>query len=96
MFVNLVVSAHHQLVRCASCENDALAFAVTSQLQACVDKDVRPRDFSIGHRGTIQPAIKREGDMMRVVDVLAQDVRARNLLGLTATVTYYANCRSID
>jgi glycerophosphoryl diester phosphodiesterase len=46
---------------------------------------------------TIQPAIKREGDMMRVIDVLAQDVRVRGIFSdWPATVTYYANCMGID
>jgi glycerophosphoryl diester phosphodiesterase len=42
---------------------------------------------------TIDPAITREGDVMRVLDVLARDV---GILGVfsdwAATVTYYANC----
>jgi glycerophosphoryl diester phosphodiesterase len=42
---------------------------------------------------TFDSAIKREGDMMKVLDVLAKDV---GILGIfsdwAATVTYYANC----
>ena len=46
---------------------------------------------------TVQPAIRREGDMMRVIDVLAQDVRVRGIFSdWAATVTYYANCMGID
>jgi glycerophosphoryl diester phosphodiesterase len=42
---------------------------------------------------TVDPAIKREGDVFKVLDVLAKDV---GILGIfsdwAATVTYYANC----
>ena len=42
---------------------------------------------------TIAPAIRREGDIFRVLDVLAKDV---GIIGVfsdwAATVTYYANC----
>jgi glycerophosphoryl diester phosphodiesterase len=45
---------------------------------------------------TIDSAIKREGDMMTVLDVLAKDV---GILGIfsdwPATVTYYANCMNL-
>ncbi|MFZ5574175.1 MAG: glycerophosphodiester phosphodiesterase family protein [Pseudomonadota bacterium] len=45
---------------------------------------------------TIDPAIKREGDMMTVLDVLAKEV---GILGIfsdwPATVTYYANCMNL-
>ena len=45
---------------------------------------------------TIDPAIRREGDMMAVLDVLAKDV---GILGIfsdwPATVTYYANCMNL-
>jgi glycerophosphoryl diester phosphodiesterase len=45
---------------------------------------------------TIDPAIKREGDVMRVIDVLAQDV---GVLGIfsdwPATVSYYASCLNL-
>ena len=45
---------------------------------------------------TIDPAIRREGDLMRVLDVLARDV---GILGVfsdwAAPVTYYANCMGI-
>ena len=45
---------------------------------------------------TFDSAIKREGDMMKVLDVLAKDV---GILGIfsdwAATVTYYANCMGI-
>lgn len=45
---------------------------------------------------TIDPAISREGDVMRVLDVLARKV---GILGVfsdwPATVTYYANCMDI-
>lgn len=45
---------------------------------------------------TIDAAIKREGDVMTVLDVLAQDV---GILGIfsdwAATVTYYANCMDL-
>ena len=35
--------------------------------------------------------------MMRVIDVLAQDVRVRGMFSdWPATVTYYANCMGID
>jgi len=44
---------------------------------------------------TVSPVIHKPGDMMKVLDVLAQDVR---ILGIfsdwPATVTYYANCMS--
>lgn len=45
---------------------------------------------------TIDPALKREGDMMRVLDVLAKDV---GIIGIfsdwPATVTFYANCTGL-
>ena len=45
---------------------------------------------------TFDPAIKRDGDMMKVLDVLAKDV---GILGIfsdwAATVTYYANCMGV-
>jgi glycerophosphoryl diester phosphodiesterase len=45
---------------------------------------------------TVDSAITREGDMMAVLDVLAQDV---GILGIfsdwPATVTYYANCMNL-
>jgi len=45
---------------------------------------------------TIDPAIHREGDVMRVIDVLAKDV---GILGVfsdwAATVTYYASCMGL-
>ena len=45
---------------------------------------------------TIDSAITREGDVMRVLDVLAQDV---GVLGVftdwPATVTFYANCMGL-
>lgn len=42
---------------------------------------------------TLGSAIKREGDMMKVLDVLARDVGIRGIFSdWPATVTYYANC----
>jgi glycerophosphoryl diester phosphodiesterase len=42
---------------------------------------------------TIDPAITREGDVMRMIDVLAKDVKVRGIFSdWAATVTYYANC----
>ena len=45
---------------------------------------------------TVDPAISREGDVMRVLDVLAKEV---GILGVfsdwPATVTYYANCMGL-
>jgi len=45
---------------------------------------------------TIDSAITREGDMMKVIDVLAKRV---GILGVfsdwPATVTYYANCMGL-
>jgi glycerophosphoryl diester phosphodiesterase len=42
---------------------------------------------------TIYPAIKREGDMMKVLHVLDKDVGIRGIFSDWAgTVTYYANC----
>lgn len=45
---------------------------------------------------TISSAIRREGDMMQVLDVLAKEV---GILGIfsdwPATVTYYANCMGL-
>jgi glycerophosphoryl diester phosphodiesterase len=46
---------------------------------------------------TIYPAIKREGDMMKVLHVLAKDVGIRGIFSdWPATVTYYANCMDIE
>lgn len=43
---------------------------------------------------TIAPAIDNDGDMMKVLDVLAQDVGIMGIFSdWPATVTYYANCR---
>jgi glycerophosphoryl diester phosphodiesterase len=45
---------------------------------------------------TFNSAIKREGDMMKVLDVLARDVGIRGIFSdWAATVTYYANCMNI-
>lgn len=45
---------------------------------------------------TIEKAITREGDLMRVVDVLAQDVGVRAIFSdWPAPITYYANCMNI-
>ena len=42
---------------------------------------------------TIIPGVTREGDLMRVIDVLAQDVGVRGIFSdWPAAVTYYANC----
>jgi glycerophosphoryl diester phosphodiesterase len=47
------------------------------------------------YRG-IESAIRREGDVMQVIDVLARDV---GVLGIftdwPATVTFYANCKAM-
>jgi glycerophosphoryl diester phosphodiesterase len=45
---------------------------------------------------TIHPAIKREGDVMKVLDVLAQDVGIRGIFSdWAATPTYYASCMKV-
>ena len=42
---------------------------------------------------TVTPAIKREGDAFKLLDVLARDVGIRGIFtDWAATVTYYANC----
>ncbi len=45
---------------------------------------------------TIDPAIHREGDVMRVLDVLAQDVGIRGIFSdWAATVSFYASCKNL-
>jgi glycerophosphoryl diester phosphodiesterase len=45
---------------------------------------------------TVEDAIDREGDLMRVIDVLARDVGVRAIFSdWPAPVTYYANCMNI-
>lgn len=45
---------------------------------------------------TFDSAIKREGDMMKVLDVLARDVGIRGIFSdWAATVSYYANCMKL-
>ncbi len=45
---------------------------------------------------TFDSAIKREGDMMKVLDILARDVGIRGIFSdWPATVTYYANCMNL-
>lgn len=45
---------------------------------------------------TVDSAIKREGDMMKVLDVLARDVGIRGIFSdWAATVSYYANCMKL-
>ena len=45
---------------------------------------------------TVAPLIKREGDMMQVLDVLAKDVGIMGIFSdWPATVTYYANCMGL-
>ncbi|SFH13844.1 glycerophosphoryl diester phosphodiesterase [Nitrosospira sp. Nsp14] len=45
---------------------------------------------------TFDSAIKREGDMMKVLDVLARNVGIRGIFSdWPATVSYYANCMNI-
>jgi glycerophosphoryl diester phosphodiesterase len=51
---------------------------------------VPPNEF---YHQTIQPALKRDGDLFRVIDVLAQDVGIRGMFSdWAAAATYYANC----
>jgi glycerophosphoryl diester phosphodiesterase len=46
---------------------------------------------------TFDTAIRREGDMMRVLDVLARRVGIRGIFSdWPATVTFYANCMGED
>jgi glycerophosphoryl diester phosphodiesterase len=46
---------------------------------------------------TVRPAFKHEGDVMNVLDVLAQDVGVRGVFSdWAATVTYYANCIGLN
>jgi glycerophosphoryl diester phosphodiesterase len=45
---------------------------------------------------TIQPAVTREGDLFRVIDVLARQVGVRGIFAdWPAAVTYYANCMEL-
>jgi glycerophosphoryl diester phosphodiesterase len=45
---------------------------------------------------TIDPAIHREGDTMKVLDVLAQDVGIRGIFSdWAATVSFYASCKNL-
>ena len=45
---------------------------------------------------TVSSAIKREGDTMQVLDVLAKDVGIMGIFSdWPATVTYYANCAGL-
>jgi len=45
---------------------------------------------------TIDPAISREGDVLRVIDVLAQDVGVMGIFSdWPATVSFYANCKGL-
>ena len=45
---------------------------------------------------TFDSAIRREGDMMKVLDVLARGVGIRGIFSdWPATVTYYANCMNL-
>ncbi len=45
---------------------------------------------------TIQPAVTREGDLMRVIDVLARQVGVRGIFSdWPPAVTYYANCMEL-
>ncbi|NMG31026.1 glycerophosphodiester phosphodiesterase [Aromatoleum evansii] len=45
---------------------------------------------------TFDSAVRREGDMMQVLDVLARDVGIRGIFSdWPATVTYYANCMGL-
>jgi glycerophosphoryl diester phosphodiesterase len=45
---------------------------------------------------TIHSAIQRDGDVMRVLDVLAKDVGIRGIFSdWAATVTYYASCMGL-
>jgi glycerophosphoryl diester phosphodiesterase len=45
---------------------------------------------------TVSPAIRREGDMLKLLDVLARDVGIRGIFSdWAAAVTYYANCMGI-
>jgi glycerophosphoryl diester phosphodiesterase len=52
-----------------------------------------PNDF---YYQTVHPAIKRDGDVMRVLDALARNVGIRGIFSdWAATVTYYANCMEL-
>jgi glycerophosphoryl diester phosphodiesterase len=55
--------------------------------------NLTPDEF---YHQTIQPAIAREGDMYRYLDVLAQQVGVRGIFAdWPATVSYYANCMNM-
>lgn len=46
---------------------------------------------------SIEPAIERDGDMLKLLHVLAQDVNIRGIFSdWPATTTYYANCMDLD
>ncbi len=46
---------------------------------------------------TLSPLITQDGDMFRVLDVLAQDVGVKGVFSdWPATVSYYANCKGLD
>ena len=46
---------------------------------------------------SIDPAITREGDVMKVIDVLARDVGVRGIFSdWPATVSFYAGCAGLQ
>jgi glycerophosphoryl diester phosphodiesterase len=46
---------------------------------------------------TIDPAIRQDGDVFRVLDVLARQVGVRGVFSdWPATVSFYANCTGLD
>jgi glycerophosphoryl diester phosphodiesterase len=46
---------------------------------------------------SIKDAVSSDGDMLKLLDVLAKDVGIRGIFSdWPATVTYYANCMGLD
>jgi glycerophosphoryl diester phosphodiesterase len=94
-FALLALDATNQIVPSQAARN-----ARTAGLQLITWTLERSGVLADGNNGfyyqTIDAAILREGDVMRVLDVLAQDV---GILGVfadwPATVTYYANCKGL-
>ena len=94
-FALLALNASNEIVPSQAARN-----ARTAGLDLITWTLERSGILSDGNNGfyyqTIDAAIRREGDLMRVIDVLAQDV---GVLGVfsdwPAAVTYYANCKGL-
>jgi glycerophosphoryl diester phosphodiesterase len=96
IFALLALNAQNEIVPSQAARNAKMAGLelITWTLERSgILANLTPDEF---YHQTIQPAITREGDMYRYLDVLAQQVGVRGIFAdWPATVSYYANCMNM-